>query len=67
MAPEFIRTMQYASMQRTRPRPRLGRWLLLAIVVFMLTLVGVLLARGQFFLVWDNLRELMRTSIQNWS
>jgi hypothetical protein len=67
MTPEFIRTMQYGTTQRTRPRPRPGCWLLLAIAVFILTLVGVLLARGQAFLVWDALRELFRTWLQKWS
>jgi nitrate reductase NapE component len=67
MTPEYIRTMQYATTQRSRPRSRLGSWLLLAILVFMLTMVGILFARGQAFLVWDALRELVRTSIQKWS
>jgi hypothetical protein len=67
MTPEFIRTMQYGRTQRTRPRPRLGSWLLLAIVVFILAVVGILFARGQAFLVWDALRELFRTWFQKWS
>jgi hypothetical protein len=67
MTPEYIRTMQYGTTQRARPRPRLGSWLLLAIAVFILTLVGVLFARGQAFLVWDALRDLFRAWFQKWS
>jgi hypothetical protein len=67
MTPEYIRTMQDRTVRRlARPRPNLGRWLILGLLAALAALVGVLVARGQGHLVWNALYELFRIWFEEW-